>query len=420
MKSIASLISKALVITLMASNVAQADTILIQNVTVHTSDPDLAPELGDVLVVDDRIETIGPGLATSTNMKIIEGSGQHLTAGLFSAEGQLGLDEIDLEATTVDSRLSDLSIGPAFDVQYGFNPAGVAVRVNLVEGVMYGVMTPRVGPDPIAGYGAFVNYAQGSLLKARLAMFGSVGSNSANKVGGSRAEIFGRLRRNLTALTNFKAKSYVRDLGEYSRADMLALEEMVENNKPLVIKAHRAADIRQLLRLAKDFDLRLILSGGAEAWQVADELAAAGVPVILDPLMNLPLSFEQLGARLDNAALLHAAGVQIAIVTTDLHNTRLLRQHAGNAVAHGLPWAVGIRAISSTPAEIYGLEEVAQIATGASADFVLWSGDPLEVTSFATQVMSGGRWIDLESRQTQLFDRYRELNDVEPQAFKYR
>jgi imidazolonepropionase-like amidohydrolase len=153
-----------------------------------------------------------------------------------------------------------------------------------------------------------------------------------------------------------------------------------------------------------------LIVGGVEAWKVAPELAAAKVAVILDPLQNLPGSFDQLGATMENAARLHAAGVRIAFSNSGdgTHNARKVRQAAGNAVAHGLPWDAALAALTRSPAEIFGLgDSLGRIATGLRADLVLWSGDPLEVTSHATQVWIGGEAQPMRSRQTELRDRYR-------------
>jgi imidazolonepropionase-like amidohydrolase len=133
------------------------------------------------------------------------------------------------------------------------------------------------------------------------------------------------------------------------------------------------------------------------------------VPVILNPLENLPADFDRLGSRFDNAKILHEAGVQIAFSQTDSFHLRKNRQLAGNAVAHGLPWDAGLDAITSGPAAIFGLGTGrGRIEKGQVADLVLWSGDPLEVTSVAEQVWIEGRPVTMRSRQTELRDRYLE------------
>jgi imidazolonepropionase-like amidohydrolase len=188
-----------------------------------------------------------------------------------------------------------------------------------------------------------------------------------------------------------------------------ALLEFASGTAPLVIDVDRAADIRQVLAFAAREKLRIVISGGAEAWRVAPELAAAKVPVILDPLDDLPETFDSVGATLENAARLNRAGVRIAFSFGDpeSHNVRKLRQAAGIAVAHGLPWEAGLAAITRVPAEIFGIaDRVGSLAPGRAANLAIWSGDPLEVTSVAEQVFIGGKLEPQTSRQTELRDRY--------------
>ncbi len=177
----------------------------------------------------------------------------------------------------------------------------------------------------------------------------------------------------------------------------------------VVFFVERASDIRQVVRFAKARGMKPVIAGGSEAWLVAPELAAADVPVILDPLGNLPSDFDRLGARFDNAKMLQSAGVRIAFSQTDSFHLRKNRQLAGNAVAHGLPWEAALAAITSSPADIFGVGAGrGRIEAGQAADLVLWSGDPLEVTTVAEQVWIAGSPITMRSRQTELRERYLE------------
>jgi imidazolonepropionase-like amidohydrolase len=140
---------------------------------------------------------------------------------------------------------------------------------------------------------------------------------------------------------------------------------------------------------------------------VADQLAKARVPVILDPLQDLPSSFEALGSTLENAARLQRAGVLIAFSMGDSHQARNVKQSAGNAVAYGLPWLEGLKAITLNPARIYSMDKTTgTLETGKDGDVVVWSGDPLEVTTFADAVFIRGEPVPMVSRQTELRDRY--------------
>jgi hypothetical protein len=185
-----------------------------------------------------------------------------------------------------------------------------------------------------------------------------------------------------------------------------------------VFQVDRASDILQVLKFSARHGLHPVISGGAEAWMVADRLAEAGVPVLLDALANLPADFDRLGARLDNAAILHAAGVTIAFAGAGTHQARTLRQVAGNAVANGLPYEAGLLAMTANPAAIFDLgDDIGTLQAGSRADLVIWSGDPLEVTSVAEQVVIGGTPMPMVSRQTLLRDRYLPQDTRRPRAY---
>jgi len=178
---------------------------------------------------------------------------------------------------------------------------------------------------------------------------------------------------------------------------------------PFIAIANRRSDIETALRLAREFKLRLILGGAQEAWEIAGTIAAAGVPVIVEPLDNIP-SYDALGVRYENAALLAKAGVKIVLMETDTHNSRNLKQEAGNAVSYGLPWDQALRAITLSPAEVFGVaDRYGSLDAGKVANVVVWSGDPFEFSTAVEHVYIRGKEIPLTSRQRELFERYRNL-----------
>ena len=193
------------------------------------------------------------------------------------------------------------------------------------------------------------------------------------------------------------------------RASLEALVPVVRGEQPLVVVAHRASDIEAALRLAADLRLKLVLEGASEAWMIADEIARRKVPVIVDPLQNLPVRFDRLHARSDNAAILSQAGVHVVISTFSAHQSRLLWQHAGNAVRLGMDHDAAIRAITEAPADAFGLRGYGRLEKGAVADVVVWSGDPLQTSTRVEHVFVHGREEPLETRQTLLLQRYRTL-----------
>jgi len=184
---------------------------------------------------------------------------------------------------------------------------------------------------------------------------------------------------------------------------------------PLVVDVHRASDIETVMRIAEEYALDLVIRGGTEAWMVADELAAAGVPVILKPLGNLPGGFDRLGARFDNARLLHEAGVEIAISTMNTHNVRRLPHEAGNAVRFGLPWDAALAAVTVAPARILRLSDrYGTLEPGRVGNVVVWSGDPFELSTAPVEILIRGELIPHGSRQQDLLDRYRSLGALPP------
>ncbi|RLA45053.1 MAG: imidazolonepropionase, partial [Gammaproteobacteria bacterium] len=236
----------------------------------------------------------------------------------------------------------------------------------------------------------------------------------AKHAGGSRAAALAMLREALDDALDYrqnKAEVLAGNRRSYALSlhDLEALQPVITGDKPLIVKIHRASDIEAVLALANSYGLKLILSGASEGWRVADKLAAAEVPVIMCPTQNLPRSYESLGSRLDNAALLHAAGVSVLFMSTSYdqtHNAYLVRQSAGNAAANGMGKSAAIAAMTSNPARVFKMHNAGDIAVGNEANLVLWGGDPLELTSEAELVLIKGQRIPMVSRSTQLRDRY--------------
>jgi imidazolonepropionase-like amidohydrolase len=204
---------------------------------------------------------------------------------------------------------------------------------------------------------------------------------------------------------------------------------VVTGQQKLYVAADRMADIRAVLALKGEYPkLDLVLVGATEGWLVADDIAAAGVPVIANGLIDLPETFEQLGATQSNAGRLAKAGVKVAINASTLQDPRRLQQVAGNLVAltrvpgaSGMEWGKAFAAISSVPAEISGMGGKAGVLKpGALGDVVLWDGDPLEAGSAPTRVYIGGVQQDLTNHQTRLRDRYKTLDEsARPKAYDW-
>ena len=249
-----------------------------------------------------------------------------------------------------------------------------------------------------------------------------LGETGARRAGGSRAAAMTQIRSALADAKAYRTRYNAPTDGDaLPRRDALALVPVVNGYMPLMVTVNRAIDILNVIKLKKQYDLDIIILGAAEGWQVADQLAAANMKVIIDPHDNLPVNFEAVESRLDNVVWLDAAGVDYAIAnisTLGVQKASAITQHAGNAVGNGLSWDKAFKAISETPAKWFGLDN-ASLAVGGIANLVVWDGDPLLVTSAPTHMVLDGETQSLESRQTALRDRYFPLSkDTRPHKYR--
>ncbi len=402
-----------------------AETIVIKDATIYTQGEQGILQNATIIIEDGEVTSIGQNITVPRGATVIEGTGKSITPGMIDPYSYLGLEEVSLEASTVDKRTENKNHGAGFDVSSALNPYSTVITTNRIEGITHAISAPGNGHSIFAGQGAAIHLGNpvdaDTLVQARVAMFASISGWALSHAGGSKASAMLELREALR-----DAKTYADNMDAYetgalrdlsgSRLDMQALQAVLGGEIPLVVNVNRASQINQALKLVDDFDVRLVIAGAAEAWMLADKIAQKDVAVILDPLANLPGSFDSLGARLDNATLLHNAGVKILIGDGDSHNSRNQKQLAGNAVANGLPRSAAMDAISKNVAEVYGLEGLGEISVGEKANLVLWDGDPLEITSFADQVIINGEMIVMSSRSTLLRDRYLS-KETKPRAY---
>jgi imidazolonepropionase-like amidohydrolase len=376
-------------------------------------------EVGDGSVLEHATVVVDGGKIVSINGAVpanadkIEASGKWLTPGLVAAQAEAGLVEVDAEKSSNDTRLS-MQTAPAFRAIDGFNPLSPRIAIDRAQGVTSMVLSPRGAL--IHGQG-FVVDTSGSLdiHSKRAAMFASFAGAAKSEAGGARGGVLLRLREILDDVRFYaknKAaydKAGARELS-LPRVELEAMIDVVEGKLPIVFEVNRASDILELLAFAKEQKLSVVVDGGREAWVVAAQLADAKVPVIVEPMAMMPYGFDSLRARDDAPAILSKAGVPLIIASGggDLGTTRL-RQQAGVAVANGMTHEAALASITSTPAKIFGVDDVGTIAIGKRADLVLWSGDPFETTTSAEVVMIGGERTSLVTRQTELVRKYRVL-----------
>jgi imidazolonepropionase-like amidohydrolase len=410
-------LASAMVLALGVATTGQAQTIAITGGRVHpVSGPVI--ENGTVIIQGATIAAVGgPGLAVPADAVRIDATGKWVTPGLINAVTTLGIVEIGAVQETVDipARGRGDAITASHRVWEGYNPNSPLIQVTRNDGITTVGVVP--GGGLVAGQAAVVDLADGSLAdilrRGPVAMVADIGTKG-NAVGGTRAEVLQRLRELIV-----DTRAYVARRAEYERnatremaarrSDLEAMIPVVQRQLPLMIEANRASEIESALELARQHNVRIIISGGAEAWMVAPKLATAGVPVIVGAMTNIPLSFATLGARQENAGLLREAGVPVVINGgADAFNARNVRFEAGVAVSFGMPWEEALRAVTLAPAEMFGVgDRVGTLQAGRDANVVIWSGDPFEPLTRAETVYIRGQQVNRPSRQDELMRRYR-------------
>ncbi|MGE8208437.1 MAG: amidohydrolase family protein [Stenotrophomonas rhizophila] len=405
---------------MLAALPGHAQDLLVRNATVHTASARGSLEHTDVLVQGGIIRAVGADLVAPAGVSVVEAAGKPLTPALFGGITDIGIEEISGESATVDStlKLDDQPLRPEFDVSLAFNPASVLIPVARLDGIGFTALGANSGGGFIAGQGGVMRLDGSADPIGPLALYIRLGAAGAELTGNSRAAQWMLLEQMVSeARGRVPADSPHALLTPAGRA---TLARYLAGQGRLVVQVDRAADIRQLLRWAGRENVKIAIAGGSEAWRLAPQLAQANVPVFVDALGNLPSSFDQLGATLENAARLRAAGVQVSFAQRDdaSHNARKMRQLAGNAVANGLPWQDGLAGLTRVPAQVLGVgDRIGSIEVGKLADLVLWEGDPLDVGHYAEQVWLGGRAMPMRSRQTELRDRYMTPASAEPRAY---
>jgi imidazolonepropionase-like amidohydrolase len=433
-----SLLLSALALLLPGTVLAQATAIT--NARIETAGPAGSIANGTIVMNNGRIVAVGPNVAVPVGARVIDAKGGVVTPGLVLATSSLAISEIEQVPSTRDDGAGD-KLGAAFDPSAGVNPDSPNVGLARINGATRAFLTPVSGrsgngahahddsafetagghvendPTLFAGQSVGISLASGSpemIFRTNAGMVLEFGESAAGAAGGSRGASLVILKRVLADVRHFAANRAAYDRGDgrdlmASRLDLEALVPVVQGRTPLLVRVSSANDIRQVLRLARDERLKIILEGAEEGWRVASEIAAARVPVIIDAQAALPASFETLGTTLRNAEILNRAGVSVSIMgSRDYNNLRQSRMNAGTAVAHGLPYQAAMQSITLNPAKIWGVDrDLGSLEAGKIADVVVWTGDPMEGISYPTAVFIAGVSQPMTSRSTELAARYK-------------
>ena len=385
-------------------------------------------ENATLVIEDNQITALGPNVSVPAGAQVIDCTGLTIYPGMIDSGTQIGLVEVGSLAETRDSReLGDLS--PQMKALTAVNPNGVAIPVTRVSGVTTVITEPSGGMLP--GQAALINlhgytpqqmYAgfQGVALQfpttGRRGRFDRRSDEDIKKAADKAlkklndtwdaAELYHGIDSTYTASPEDGRRP------EYVPA-MTALLPVLRGEQTLVIRVNAARDIEAAIDWVQERGLeRVIFSGVAEGWRVADKIAEAGIPCLVGPMLSVPTrQSDRYDKAYANIGLMHKAGVKVAIRSGDTANARNLPYNAGFAATYGLGQDEALRAVTIVPAEIFGVDsEIGSLEVGKKATLFVADGDPFETSTDIHHVFIDGYQIPMESRHTQLYDKFLNRN----------
>ena len=392
---------------LIISNFILSESVLFKNASIYTGESKQMLKGHDLYVVDGKISDIGINLEVPAD-KVLNVDDKIITAGFIAPFTHLGLIEINQIAATRDDSSDLYSAG--FSISRAFNPSSTLIPYNLNGGLTAAISAPS-GSGLFSGLGSGFSLSgnSDSLLSRDIALYSSIGADGESKAANillieDTFELARKFNEDSSDSQEFGFPDSVID----SKRDLLAIKRVLNKEIPMVVSINRASDIITMINFAKNQDIKLVIMGASEGWMVASQLAASNIPVILEPINNLPTSFDRLGSRLENAALLNDAGVKILISYDEweTHNAYLSRQGAGIAVSYGLPWHEAINALTKNVSDTFKIPNRGSLIIGFHADLIVWDADPLEVTSFPEQIYISGKLMSPNTRSLMLRNRY--------------
>lgn len=431
------ILTTILVLTLAVG--AQAWILAIKGGKIFTMSNGIIED-GIIIIENNRIADVGKDVEIPPGAEIIEAAGKIITPGLFDAYNQLGLIEISLTESTVDTEEKSRPLTPDIRVIDAFNTQSKLIPITRIEGVTTVLSAPGIG-NVIAGQSAVIDLfgstVKEMIIKEPAALHLNLGEKPTSdwrdrKKIDTRMGLVAMLRQALIEAREYKDKwtEYEHKLKEYNdnqnlpkkkrkkdlkepklperdlgkEAIVLALDQTI----PVIASAKRKDDILTAVSVAEEFGLKLVVLHGTEAYKIADILRKKNIPVLLGPITTQPSSMENLGAIYENAALLDEADVKFAIISGSTHNSRDLRFQAGIAAQYGLSFSTALKAITIYPAQILNVDsELGSVEPGKIANIVIFDGDPLQPLTRVTDVIIEGRRIPMTSYQTELYEKYR-------------
>ncbi len=392
-------------------------------------------ENGTLVMENGKITAVGESasVAIPKGAKIIEAKGMTIYPGLIDSRTQLGLTEISAVDMSNDLVEASEQIMPHMHVDDAFHAESELIPVTRMNGITNAVVAPSAR-NTLPGQMSFIQLAgkdrDEMLLLHSFAMpLNFTGAqrrrDGANaRFPSTRMGMATQLRQAFIDAQDYAQKwtEYEKKSAEPAKDDAkdkgkatapkrdLKLEALVpylQGKKPVVLTAEESSDLKVAMRLAKEFNLKVILGEVTYARNMLDEIAASKLPVIVGSIYDTPKNGDRFDSVYSLPAELAKRGVKIAFASYDSHNSRNLPYEAGYAVAFGLPYEEAMKALTLNPAEIWGVAgQLGSLDVGKTANVVVANGDPLELKTDVKFVFIAGREIPMTSRQTQLRDAY--------------
>ena len=383
--------------------------------------------VSDLLVEDGKIAAIGESLAAPEGTTVVDCRDQFVYPGFIDSGTQLGLREVGSVSLTSDhSEIGDFI--PHMEALTAVNPNGVAIPVTRVNGITSAITKPSGGTFP--GTAALINlhgYTPEQMFagyKAVIMNFPSTGKRGwrdrrseedikkdAEKAIKKLDETWSKIKLYTKIDSATMALNKSRD--DYNPA-MDAMLEVARGNRHLMVEVNKKSDIESAIKWITENKLNAILTGVKEGFRVADQIAEAGIPVIVGPVMDIPArESDRYDIAYANAGKMQKAGVKVALRTDSYENVRNLPYEAGFAATYGMGVDEALRAITLSPAEMFGVaDQLGSLDVGKHANLFVSDGDPFETKTDILHLFIGGWKVPLESRHTLLYDEFLERDPI--------
>lgn len=407
----------ALALPLQAQVVGKAEkgTFALTNATIETVTKGTVQ--GTVLIQDGKITAVGPNVTVPAGAKTIDCTGKFIYPGMIDGGTNLGLSEVSSISLTNDfDEIGNFT--PQMQALTAVNPNATAIPVTRVEGVTTVLSVPRGGLFP--GTAALINlvgYTPDQMYAGFKGVVLNFPSVRRRRFGDNRSdeELKKEEEKQLKELNDLwdQAVLYNNILKSGAKPDynpeMEAFAPVVRGEATLLIEVNRYTEIESALKWIKEKKVKKpVLTGVFEGWRVADQIAKAGVPVITGPVIAIPSrETDRYDKAYANPGLMQKAGVKVAIRSNDTENVRNLPFNAGFAVAYGMDKAAALKAVTITPAEIFGVaDKLGSIEVGKSATLFVSTGDPFETKTKIEHLFIDGWDVPIDSRHIQLYHEF--------------